>query len=398
MKLRIRKKNASALSAVIFVVTVNVLSQSMGIVDEDVRDSPSLLCSSPLSHDSHLSGNQVDISCAVFTASCGETVLFGGNVDLRLQKISEQELNIAFFSAYKGGYKFVTLGRDWHMKGFRTRTNSDYYAGMNERGLAFAGSGVPLAPLTPHPERPFSGSSEDFSFKAMRECSNVVSVIELAQNFDWGDSINGQFHFADSTGDAVVISGGKEGELVFTRKEKGDGYLVSTNFNLATESGYYPCWRYDTATQMLEEIRSEHDLTADYAASVLDAIHIEGMWVNTAISYIFDLKNGDIYVYFTHQFEEVYETNLEEEMTIITVFSLLAGSYGDEILRSRIYFFHELYSEETIEKARSEVQKYERQYYVCMAAGVVVGAVILSGLSLLIYRKIKNRWKKTRPP
>lgn len=287
------------------------------------------------------------------------------------------------------------------MKGFRTRINSDHYAGMNEKGLAFAASGVPFTPLNPHPERLFSGSPEDFEIKAMRECSNVASVIELAQNFDWGNSINGQFHFADSTGDAVVISGGKDGELVFTQKEKGDGYLVSTNFNLATKSGHYPCWLYDTAAKMLGDVRYEHDLTTNYTASVLNAIHVEGMWVDTAISYVFDLKNGDIYLYFLHQFGDVVEMNFEEKMTEINESSQLSASIfsaplGNDMPTSRTYFFHQLYSEETIEKARYEIQKYKRQYYLCIAVGaLVVGTAILSG-SLLLYRKMKNRWKTER--
>lgn len=402
MKFRTRSENTSALTAVLFAVTL--LSQSTRMVDENVHVNPTLCTLSSLSFNSPLPWNQVEEFCSVITASHGGTVLFGGNVDLRLQKISDKELNITYFPACREGYGFVTLGRDWEMKGYHTRVNSDHYAGMNEQGLAFAGSGVPLTPLNPHPERPFSGSPRGFSIKAMRECSNVASVIEFAQNFDWGNTIAGQFHFADSTGDAVVISGGKDGEIAFTRKEKGDGYLVSTNFNLTTKSGHYPCWRYDTAETMLKIVGDEHDLTTDYVASVLDAIHVEGMLVDTAVSYIFDLNNGDIYVYYVHQFGDVFKMNLKQKMAEIdassrffdSVFSAPVG--GDDAFTSRTYFFHQLFYQETIEKGGSEIQKYERQYHVCMAAGVIVGAVILSGLSLFIYRKLKNYWKKPSPP
>lgn len=64
MKLGMRKKNASALTAILFVATMSMLSQSMGM---------------------DLPGNHVDNLCSVITASYGDTVLFGGNVDLKPQ-------------------------------------------------------------------------------------------------------------------------------------------------------------------------------------------------------------------------------------------------------------------------------------------------------------------------
>jgi hypothetical protein len=272
--------------------------------------------------------------------------------------------------------------------------------GCHASGLSFLNVSAGLAVLTISLKRERKRISEpDFITKAMRECSNVASVIELAQTFDFGKSISGQLHFADSTGDAVVISAGKDGELAFTRKGKGDRYLVSTNFNLAApESSKYPCWRYDTATEMLGELGSEQDLTIDYFRSILDAIHVEGIWVDTAVSYIFDLNSGDICLYYAHQFEDAAKMNFEGKMNEINESSQLTASVFSaplgEGLTSHVYFFSELYSEETLEKARSEIQKYKRQYYVCIAAGAIAGMVIVSGLSLFAYKKVKDRWKK----
>ncbi|MBU7039055.1 MAG: hypothetical protein HXS52_14095, partial [Theionarchaea archaeon] len=279
---RIEKKDTVALTAVLLAVAV--LSQSTGMEGREVPHTLSLSGSHVL-YDSFLSGNEIREFCSVITASSGGTVLFMGNVDLQLGTISDRELKVEFFPAYKG-YGYVQLGREWDEKGYDTRTPSGSYVLFNEKGLAVAGSGVPPMSLTPHPERPFSGSTKQFLIKAMRECSDVASVLELAQTFDFREKMYGQYHFADAAGDAVVISAGKTGELSFTRKDKGDGYLVSTNFNLAVpESGTYPCWRHETAATMLEKIGGEDDLTVDYAASILDAIHVEGSWVNTAVSY-----------------------------------------------------------------------------------------------------------------
>jgi hypothetical protein len=401
MTLGMRKKNAFVLTAV-FIITI--LSQSAGMVGNDLPVSSTFSSGFHLLHDSSMSRNEAEEFCSVITASQGGTVLYGGNIDLRSTQISDRELNAEFFPPYEG-YGFVTLGRERYQKGYRTRTYRKRFAGMNEKGLAFAGSGVPPTSLTPHPERPFSGSYVDFLIKAMRECSNVASVIELAQTFDWGDSIDGQYHFADSTGDAVVISGGKDGELAFTRMEKEEGNLISTNFNrTAPESGNYPCWRYDTATEMLGEIGSKHDLTVDYFTSILDAIHVDGIWVNTAVSFIFDLDNGDIYLYYANQFEDAAKMNFEEKMAEINESSQLTASVFSaplsESSESQIYFFFQLYSKETLEEARSEIQKHKRQGYLCMTAGIIAGAVIVSGLSLFLYRKRKNRqnWRNCGCP
>lgn len=380
---------------------MTILSQSTGMVGRDLRVNAPFTIGSHLQHDSPLSRSEVDRFCSVFTVSQGGTVLFGGNIDLRLGEISDKELNVTFFPAYEG-YGFVTLGREWHEKGDGSRTHTNYSVGMNEKRLTFAGSGVPLTSLSPHPERPFSGSIGDFKVKAMRECSNVASVIELAQNFNFGDSLDGQLHFADSAGDAVVISAGKDGELAFTRKEKGNGFLVSTNFNLADpESGSYPCWRYDTATEMLEEIGSEHDLTIDYAAIILEATHVEGMRVNTAVSYVFNLKNGDIYLYYVHQFNDAIRMNFEEKMAEIdesfqSSGSIFSAPVNYEIHNSWVsYFIFELFPEEIIKIGRCEIQGYKREYYLCMAVKVIVVVVILSGLSLFSYKRVKNLLKKT---
>lgn len=154
-------------------------------------------------------------------------------------------------------------------------------------------------------------------FIFLRECSTVEEVIAMAQTFDWGTSLPYQLHLADATGDAVVISAGSDGELAFTRKEMGDGYLVSTNFNLA----YYEktertglCRRYDTAIGMLDKIENEDDLTMEYCTSILDAIHAEGPSVNTLYSNIFDLKEGIIYLYYWHQFDDVVTLRVQEEL------------------------------------------------------------------------------------
>ena len=187
--------------------------------------------------------------CTIFSASYGDTVHFGNNEDMFTGEDFRWFLH--FHPPSSPGYGYLTFVSQYD-KGRWIQ------GGVNDHGLAFDGNAFPPLPLNAHPEKtPFNDIA--FKTKALTEFSKVSEVIEMAKGMDWGGTLPqglaGQFHFADATGDAVIISGGTDGEITFTRKEPGDGYLVSTNFNRAhPENGIYPCWRYDTAVAMLERM------------------------------------------------------------------------------------------------------------------------------------------------
>ena len=84
------------------------------------------------------------------------------------------------------------------------------------------------------------------------DCKDVEEVIDFFSELKIG-AIDKQFHYADKSGNAVVVSVNATGRWTFTNLTSN--YLISTNFNLANyENGEYPCSRYTTATQMLSEI------------------------------------------------------------------------------------------------------------------------------------------------
>jgi tetratricopeptide (TPR) repeat protein len=237
-------------------------------------------------------------SCTIFTASFGNTVLFGNNEDY-INPSTYYWVSPSTAYSYGGVY----FGFDDLVP----------QGGINEKGLSFDYNGLQEAALNSHPGLPPLRGNPGFVI--LRECTTVEEAIAMAKRYTWGTSMRYQMHLADATGDAVVISAGLDGELAFERKEKGDGFLVSTNFNLA----HYPkdrrrglCTRYDTAVAMLEMI--EDDVTVEYAASILDAVHAEGASVNTLYSNVFDLKKGIIYLYYWHQFDEVITLSVREEL------------------------------------------------------------------------------------
>jgi hypothetical protein len=94
---------------------------------------------------------------------------------------------------------------------------------------------------------------------------------------------------------------------------------------------------------MLGTIKSEKDLTVDLFRSILDAVHVEGARGNTLYSNVFDLKNGLIYLYHWHQFDEVVTLSVEEE---------LRGMRSPTRISS-------LFSAETVKKASEEHTRYK---------------------------------------
>jgi hypothetical protein len=267
-------------------------------------------------------------SCTIFTAVHGETVLFGNNEDW-----INPETRYWAIPSRGERYGGVYFGFD------------NYYpqGGINQMGLAYDVNSTPPAPLNPHPERP--PLSRRFFRHMLEQCATVEEAIAFALKFNWGTEMGGQIHLADASGDAAVISAGPDRELAITRKPQGDGFLVSTNFNLAdhrsTPSG---CWRYDTATTMLRQLDGKADLTVEFARVILDATHQESASVNTVYSNVFDLSNRVIYLYHWYQFDEV---------VILDVGQLTKGHPISAPIR-------DLFSPETVQRAERAYQWHQR--------------------------------------
>jgi hypothetical protein len=204
-------------------------------------------------------------------------------------------------------------------------------------------------------------------------------VIEWVETHQWHTYMHDQMQFADASGDAVVISAGEDGEVVFTRKPSGDGFLVSTNFNVANPSnGYgYPCWRYDTATERLSELLSrETELTAQDATDVLDAVHTEGGSSWTLESMIVDLPNGVVYLYTFYQFDQPLVLNVAEEIAKDPPSSMLSKMFPEEV---------------RAESARRYQQALSNQD-LCSRIGRAWAGLVLASLVVIILFARRNLW------
>ena len=301
---------SGALAAVILIVAFARRCRGRGVVvGAWLMLASSVLsgCVPPqaqLTGESAATGARCDLpckGCTIFTVSQGDRVFFGGNGDW-----------IDFDSNYY-----------WVDPGSATRYGAIYFGvpdnvqqGFNEKGLAYDANGLPEAPVTSHAGGwPVSGSHSACFIRILQECATVEEVIGWVRKHQWHEAMHYQMHFADATGDAVVISAGPDGRLAFTRKPEGDGFLVSTNFNLANPlNGYYPCWRYDRAEALLRAIETRDELTAERAASVLDAVHVASPTSFTILSLVGDLPQGLVYVYLFHQFDAPIVLNVAEEI------------------------------------------------------------------------------------
>jgi predicted choloylglycine hydrolase len=267
------------------------------------------------------------MSCTILTASQGDIALFANNEDY----ISPDTI----YWTRPGSdqtYGAIYLGFDDFIQP---------QGGINEMGLAYDINGLPAMALNPHPELP--SAPVKIGEYMLERAATVDEAIELLSGLSWGQSLRGQIHIADATGAAAVMSAGPDGELAFTRKDQGDGYLVSTNFNLAyPQNGTEFCWRYDTATRMLDRIFKRSILDVEQLRMILDAVHVEGPASNTVYSNIFDLRQGVIYLYHWHQFDEAVVLDVEESLT--------QGASSGRI--------RSLFSQETVDEAAAAYDHY----------------------------------------
>ena len=303
-------------------------------------------------------------SCTIFTAVQGETVLFGDNFDYH-----EGGLVIGFYPPSTSGYGSVHFG---YLQGSGTDAYPSYQRAVNDQGLAWAVNSIPRARLTPHSEKTYDFVEDEFLYTILKQAATVDDVVRIAQKFDFGDSMIMQIHIADAGGDAVVISPSRNGEISFTRKPAGDGYLLSTNFNLAIPEKGPVDFRWDTATKMLETLRGSQSLTTQFAAEVLEAVHLRTLTTHTLHSNVIDLKNGEIHIYYMSQYNQAVRLNITEEL-----------AKGQRVVETR-----SLFPADTSQTGDASYHRFETRFRVVQAAVILTGLVFLGCLIVYIPEKL----------
>lgn len=253
-------------------------------------------------------------SCTVFTASAGDTVLFGNNED-----VGDKDATVWFIPATETTYGWVYFG----FRDYPTRNGHFPMGGMNDQGLCFDITSIP-ATIRPLPETieealqfieqynlsfPRTFNAGAFGERILENCATVEEALQVIEQYDLLFYGEHQFLFADRTGDSMILCPSPDGEMKVVRKE--GVYQVITNFNVLNPGlGHYPCRRYDNAVWMLKEIEREDDLTVEYFTLILKETHSGG----TTYSTIYDPVNGVVYLYNHHNFNWVVVFDVKDEL------------------------------------------------------------------------------------
>ncbi len=230
-------------------------------------------------------------ACTIFTASKGGKVLAGNNEDF-----CGTNTIIHFFPPSEGKYGGVFVG----IKG-----ESNFQGGMNDQGLFFDGASTQKVKMTPQdlPEYPGEFVLEEI----LEKCSVVEEALVLIKKCAM-PYLNGcHILIADKTGNAVIIEWGNDKLNIIPKKKD---YMIATNFNFTeTDKFSPPCIRYEIAENSL---KNTEDISIELFRSILSTAHYEWKYP-TQYSNICDLKNGDIYLCYFHNYTNMLKFNLEEE-------------------------------------------------------------------------------------
>ena len=252
-------------------------------------------------------------ACTIFTINANNDTYFGNNEDYIYDNTF-----ISFKPGNETTYGIAILG--YHNNNGFTGDNLPQ-GGFNTKGLAFDANALPSMPIESN-NTGLKLPSGNILENVLMYCKNVAEVINWFQIHILNiTEIAGQFHFADASGNATVISV-NNGELAFTFINEM-GYLVSTNYNLANVSiGQWPESRQYIAENMLENLTQKNltqNITTDDLMQVLNATHqyeqpAYGYSDNTVYSYLVDLKSLDITIYYMHDFSKAITYNLPKEL------------------------------------------------------------------------------------
>jgi len=254
-------------------------------------------------------------ACTGFTASNGNTVLVGNNEDYSLD--CESKINI--YPPTDSTYGRIVFSNKPY-----PYQNMPYYefGGMNDQGLFFDSFAHPYRSLTNPESKPVYNGW--YIPNCLKNCATVEEVIDDFTQWHHPALENNQILIVDRTGDSAII----EGDTIIYKS--GD-FQVCTNFlHSNPEHGWYPCWRYETTVNMLENM---FDLSTDYFRDICDATHSEGMYSYTIYSNVYDLINGVVYLYYMHDFSKVKVFNLSIEMENDVQEYLMSDLFDDENIK-----------------------------------------------------------------
>ncbi len=236
-----------------------------------------------------LANNNLSTPCTVFFATDGIIVFGGNNEDW-----SDPNTKFWFIPSVEGKYGWIKFG---FASGYPQ-------GGMNDQGLFWDATACSYLemPYSEANKEKFNGSLMQ---KVMEECSTVEEARSVFQNYYCDDQYRAQYLMGDKFGNSIIV----EGDSIISNSSN---YQVMTNFyHSHPELGGYPCWRYETANELL----TNNDGISEYLFGyILAATHQEGKYP-TQYSQIYNLKDNIIYLFYFHNFDELIKIHLDQELS-----------------------------------------------------------------------------------
>jgi len=241
------------------------------------------------------------LACTVFNCNRGNKVLVGNNEDWKYST----DVEIWFVSSTAKRYGRVCFG--WNQLFFFRQAQG----GMNDQGLFFDWA---MCPKSDPPKFSFKKKIAWFSLpdNLLAECATVDEAIAWLKQYHL--SIHSHIMLVDRSGNSAVVEWVDREFKILKKKE--DCQAI-TNFWLSHPAlGNYPCLRYNKVMEMIENGKK---ISVEDFTSILKIVSTylrteDGNEYGTIYSNVYDLSNGDVYIYYKRDFENTIKVNLESEL------------------------------------------------------------------------------------
>lgn len=239
--------------------------------------------------------------CSIFKYKTGEYVYFCGNEDW-----TAKDPALIAIKQQKNDYGLVLLGWKSYLP--------DYpQAGINSEGLCFDWAAVPAQKYE------FVKGKADLTINStieiLKKCKNITEVLAYLNKYNFSHLAEEHIIFTDRYGDSCVIEYTKGKQRIVQTKSHAQ---FITNFNLTDkEAGWYPCARYSK----LEVTLKKENLSENNLIEALASVHQEGDYP-TIYSYVFDLHELKLKVFYNHIYNKYQEYKLQELIKTDKVISI----------------------------------------------------------------------------
>lgn len=236
-------------------------------------------------------------ACTAFKITHNGRTLIGNNEDA--WSINSQ---VRFVPGHNGDYGAIYFD---HFNGHPFRQMGPQL-GMNEAGLVFDGLTIQPQHATPVPGRK-QVHFDDLMPLLMRTCATVHEAAALMRNYDFSWLTRSMLFFADRNGDYLIV----ENDTMILGSEPT--YAVG-NWRMGTcsDPASIPIPRLQKGRALLAE---GADASIEHGTAVLHSMIAcrSKLGEGTVFSALFDPQQGEVHLFFYHDFSERVSFNLKDE-------------------------------------------------------------------------------------